>query len=365
MKNVGLCSYYDEYNYKSNLSLTPNSEWIGYAIYKLSDYLSKQGYNFYPFPGTNSEIFFDYIIFIETNKNIRNLINLALDNNKNVKILLILAECDAVIKENGSLKNHKLIDYIFTWNKDFLNKEKYIHLHFPTKSNNYLENKLCYFNKKKDKFCCIIATNKFINHPNELYTERVNIIEYCIKNKINLDLYGKGWKNNVPNKFFRKIYKFKGIFGIFLVKIFKLIVKIKFLRKYLSSDVSNIYKGSLDDKKETLSRYKFNICYENVLDYEGYITEKIIDSFICGSIPVYLGAKNISEIIPKECFIDRRSFKTNNELFTYLKNITEKDYNTILNKIYSFIQSTKFLEITEDGFVKTIKNIINCEGKDL
>jgi len=43
---------------------------------------------------------------------------------------------------------------------------------------------------------------------------------------------------------------------------------------------------------------------------QGYVTEKIFDCFYAGTIPLYLGASDIPELIPKEAFIDCRQFSS-------------------------------------------------------
>ena len=43
-------------------------------------------------------------------------------------------------------------------------------------------------------------------------------------------------------------------------------------------------------------------------DTPGYMTEKIWDSFKAKTVPVYWGASNIEEYVPKNCFIDYRDF---------------------------------------------------------
>lgn len=47
---------------------------------------------------------------------------------------------------------------------------------------------------------------------------------------------------------------------------------------------------------------------------DGYITEKIIDCFYAGTIPLYLGAPDIDKYIPKDCYIDCRDFKSWTEM---------------------------------------------------
>lgn len=53
-----------------------------------------------------------------------------------------------------------------------------------------------------------------------------------------------------------------------------------------------------NDKLEYLKLFRFNICPEN-MDSHYYVTEKIIDSFRCGCIPIYAGAGGNPE---PECF---------------------------------------------------------------
>ena len=69
----------------------------------------------------------------------------------------------------------------------------------------------------------------------------------------------------------------------------------------------------IDRKIDVLKKYRFCICYENIKDVSGYVTEKIFDAFWAGCIPVYLGADNISDHVPKNCFISRRDFGSDEE----------------------------------------------------
>lgn len=51
----------------------------------------------------------------------------------------------------------------------------------------------------------------------------------------------------------------------------------------------------LDYKLEALKDYQFHVCFENEKN-KGYFTEKIIDCFATGTVPIYWGAENISSI---------------------------------------------------------------------
>jgi alpha(1,3/1,4) fucosyltransferase len=69
----------------------------------------------------------------------------------------------------------------------------------------------------------------------------------------------------------------------------------------------SIYKGSCASKFEVLQNYEFCLCFEN-MRMDGYITEKVFDCLYAGTIPLYLGASDILEYIPKDVFVDCRKY---------------------------------------------------------
>ncbi len=104
-------------------------------------------------------------------------------------------------------------------------------------------------------------------------------------------------------------------------------------KKYLS------YRGTIEIKNEILKSYKFAICYENARDIPGYITEKIFDCFFAGCVPIYWGAPNITDFIPANTFIDRRKFKSYEELYKYIKAMPKAEYMRYIDAIEKFIKS--------------------------
>lgn len=56
----------------------------------------------------------------------------------------------------------------------------------------------------------------------------------------------------------------------------------------------NTEETFVEDKLAYLRNYKFNICPENV-DSPGYVTEKLIEAFAAGTIPIYLGSTGYLE----------------------------------------------------------------------
>jgi len=193
---------------------------------------------------------------------------------------------------------------------------------------------------KKEKLCTLIAGNKYKSGLGELYSERINAIRWFEKNHLeDFDLYGLGWGK----------YNFKGVFS----RLNKYEYLKSFFKVYYPS-----YKGAIFSKKNILEKYRFSICYENCMNAEGYITEKIFDCFFSSCVPIYLGAPNVEEHIPSNTFIDKRNFKTYEELYEFLKSINESKYKQYLLNIRNFLISDKIKEFSLEYFTSTIINEI-------
>ncbi len=82
----------------------------------------------------------------------------------------------------------------------------------------------------------------------------------------------------------------------------------------------------VEDKREAHDDYYFSVCIENSRT-PGYFTEKLIDSFLCRSLPIYWGAPDIAH------FFDPRGMiccSSEAELQHVTQNVTEADYHTRL-----------------------------------
>jgi Glycosyltransferase family 10 (fucosyltransferase) C-term/Fucosyltransferase, N-terminal len=61
-------------------------------------------------------------------------------------------------------------------------------------------------------------------------------------------------------------------------------------------------------KLATIARYKFTLAFENSIAPD-YVTEKFFDPLVAGSVPVYLGARNVADYAPGECcYLDTTDF---------------------------------------------------------
>lgn len=266
--------------------------------------------------------------------------------NFEVPSFLVLHECSVIKPNNWILSNHTNWKKIFTWNDDYIKNKKYIKLNMPPR----IVPKNWYSNKIPNKFATLIASNKKSKVKNEAYSDRLKCIEWFEKNHPDdLDLFGYGWDQyrlNGENYFFDKINKISP-----LMKVFGTNYK--------------VWKGLLKSKQGIAHCYKFNFAYENAKNIPGYILEKIIDSFLLCSVPIYLGASNIEKHINDDCFIDLRNFKDYSELYKFLISVGDNEYLDYIEKIKGFIESPRFYPFSADCYTDTIITTISTELKNI
>jgi len=153
---------------------------------------------------------------------------------------------------------------------------------------------------------------------------------------------------NIKNKFFEKMRiksyrsKNKKKFCAAVISNFNMSdgFRIKFineLSKYKNVDMGGNYKnnigGNVYNKIEFLSSYKFSIAMENS-EGQGYVSEKILDSFIAGTIPIYYGGYMIDEFINPKSYILIKNENDMAKKIDYIKKIDNdrKLYKSIINE---------------------------------
>lgn len=245
------------------------------------------------------------------------------------KIALILWEARAIDPDNYTKETYSKFDTIITWNDDLVDNKKFFKFFHPY-SDNGKNKPLVKFSDKK--MLVNISMNKVSKYPNELYSKRRKSIGFFDKNLgDDFDLFGYNW--NVPVTRKEKIFPF-------LVKKYKR------------------YQGICENKHDILSKYKFSLCYENVEKEKGWVTEKIFDCFNARTVPIYWGAENITDYIPKETFIDRRDFKNDLELLLFIKSINETSYAQYIANIELFLKSENYKKFLPENFFINIKNAL-------
>lgn len=88
-------------------------------------------------------------------------------------------------------------------------------------------------------------------------------------------------------------------------------------------------------KEEILTSYAFNLCFENTIAHN-YMTEKIWDSISNYSLPIYYGeGTNIYSLFPQNSFLDYSQFKNPSDLFIFIEEMPEDEYVDRINKCIS------------------------------
>lgn len=102
----------------------------------------------------------------------------------------------------------------------------------------------------------------------------------------------------------------------------------KNLMKIIGIDIPKL-KGKNRQKKEIFNEavkiqenYKFSIAIEGYIKEE-YITEKIVNSFLSGSIPIYKGSPSINKYFNKNSFINIEDFENLEEAGEHIKKVKE------------------------------------------
>ncbi len=231
------------------------------------------------------------------------------------KLILFMWEPPTVQRRLYTKKMQDLFSKIYTWDDDLVDNVRFFKFYYPVLQKMAAD--LPVFEKKK--LCTMVFSNKTSRHPQQLYTAREEMIQFFEKKGgQDFEFYGWGWEK----------------------------------AGYQS------YRGTAANKIDVLKNFRFCICYENMQGSKGYITEKIFDAFAAGNVPIYWGASNIEEYVPPDCYIDRRKFKDNEELYLFLKKMTKNDYEGYLKRIKAWLGSESAQRFSVENFAKIFAEAI-------
>jgi hypothetical protein len=177
-------------------------------------------------------------------------------------------------------------DIIFTYNDELLNiNDKF---QFVPAMGSWIKEPMI---KNKTKLISMVTSNKTIT-PQQKFR-----VDFANANKNKIDIYGRGF-NQILNK------------------------------------------------DEGIEDYMFSVCIENSTT-DTYFTEKILDCFALGTIPIYKGTKKILNYFDGEgiLFLDD----------VELNDITEELYNSKLKHVKKNFNKVKDLMVPEDIIYKIIK----------
>lgn len=109
--------------------------------------------------------------------------------------------------------------------------------------------------------------------------------------------------------------------------------------------------------------YKFSIAAENAC-YNGYATEKIISSFIAGTVPIYWGDPSIDEEFNPKAFINAGRFEDFNAVMERVKEV-DSDYRLWMEMVSAPILAEEQVEKLESDRAKYCAFTQNIFSQDL
>jgi hypothetical protein len=189
----------------------------------------------------------------------------------------------------------------------------------------------------------LINSNLLSFAIDEMYSLR-RTIAY---NSDQIDLYGYGWNCGT-----------KSSIRAFLIELRKFIwkpqnIKVKGLRYFFRNQTN--YKGSVENKINTMEKYRIAVVIENSLSY---VSEKIFDSFSAGCIPVYVGPDLTKCKIPRNLYIQAKPSK--GSIMWAIEAAQKMDYPKWFNELEEWLRSDECkTEWSEESFIIRLKNAIN------
>jgi len=172
----------------------------------------------------------------------------------------------------------------------------------------------------------------YVSENNSLYGARQDVAVALAKSVGgDFDLFGAGWEEHGP------------------------------------AAVQTSFRGAMATSKlEFLAGYRFNIAFENCRNRCGYISEKIFDAFLAGTVPVYLGNDDILQYIPRETFVDVREFRSYADLVQYLQVMPQDQWQAMRDAADAFLRGRAVTHFGQDQYIAAVLGALHyCLGHSL
>lgn len=108
--------------------------------------------------------------------------------------------------------------------------------------------------------------------------------------------------------------------------------------QYIDGRFGDFYGNKIENKIEGLRDYRYHFNVENAI-HKNFFSEKIIDCFLTGTIPIYCGAPNIGD------FFDKRGilcFSTIEECCDIMRTAGVREYNLMIPYIHKNYTIAKY-----------------------
>jgi len=126
------------------------------------------------------------------------------------------------------------------------------------------------------------------------------------------------------------------------------------IKKNFNADFWGSAYKRFDDKREPLQEYCFSITVMNA-SHKHYFTETLIDTFRCGTVPIFWGCENVGEYFNKKGILQ---FNTGPQLVSILNDLSFEKYMEMMPYIKENFEIAKRFVNVDDGIAHNLKGLI-------
>lgn len=157
--------------------------------------------------------------------------------------------------------------------------------------------------------------DRYLRYPEYLFDEFSTDFDYMMQkhlqvNQSDIDrqfcsfVYSNGIANECRERFFRILSQYKQVDS--------------------GGRFNNNIGGPVENKHSFLRAHKFDISIENS-SHPGYTTEKLVQSFAAGTVPIYWGNERVAEVFNPGAFIRINDFATLEDAAAYVAKVDQDD----------------------------------------
>lgn len=96
--------------------------------------------------------------------------------------------------------------------------------------------------------------------------------------------------------------------------------------KYFHVDVfGGLANAAVKEKYSIARNYEYMFCLENDL-YPGYVTEKLVEAYVCETVPLYWGSTEGNPYLNDKSFLNLRDYKDIAAWASHVSRISEQEY---------------------------------------
>ncbi|HXX40380.1 MAG TPA: glycosyltransferase family 10 [bacterium] len=266
---------------------------------------------------------------------VRDVFNEAIRAKVSERLVLFMFEPPSVYPRNWDAKLHQHFRVVFTWDPALVDGRKYHRIYLP---NPTVFPKVDPVPFSKRKLLVDISGYKFSNHERELFTERRRLVRFFTQRvPTGFDLFGEGWNMTWRQYMWRRLRD-----------------------RNVRREFFPAYRGPVRHKWDVYPHYKFGVCYENIADQPGYVSLKIFDCMRAGCVPVYLGAPDIASYVDRDAFVDRRLFRSNDDLARFISEMSEREHARYLDAARDYLESSRFKPFLAEHFVDRVIGVLEA-----